>query len=117
MVGFATVLGCDLVGVCSLLNPGPAVFLMVLGKVGKWSNGRSRGQTWGTLLGFLLPPAWRPAGLAEGKVSREGSGFRSQQAPRIPSSGGLAVMPQGEAANVQGEGAGLGWGGLGRGLP
>lgn len=47
----------------------------VLGEVGKWLEGWGPERGWGILLANLLPEAWKPAGLAQGKVSLEGSGF------------------------------------------
>lgn len=48
---------------------------LLLGEVGKWLEGWGPEGSWGILLVSLLPEAWKLAGLAQGKVSLEGSGF------------------------------------------
>ena len=77
--GLATVLVCDLVGLCSRLSLRPAVTLMVFGEVVRWPEGWAPWADSGYVVGILSAPSREACRPGPGEGGQRRGGFRPQQ--------------------------------------
>ena len=77
--GLATVLVCDLVGLCSRLSLRPAVTLMVFGEVVRWPEGWAPWADLGYVVGIPSAPSREACRPGPGEGGQRRGGFRPQQ--------------------------------------